>query len=184
MHYLKTMFYLATFKQGYICILSWPISTSPTSAPQVCAASGRLSLSVLRRYFPAATGFAHDHCPDGILSPITASNSETKTILVHLLLRPGFRGASWTHLSSEQDQFHPGGTGKEALEVGDDAKVQATYQNILPKAVIKQSHCVYMLLSSCCQLILIHMSLFLIFNINISNDINNFLSAKVTSIES
>ena len=56
MHYFVAMLYLAIFKKKYICILSWPISTSPTSAPQVCAASGRLSLSVLRRYFPAATG--------------------------------------------------------------------------------------------------------------------------------
>ena len=59
------------------------------------------------------------------MSPIIANNSITKTTFVYLLLRPGFRGASGTHLGSEQDQFQPGGTGKEALEVGDDAKVQA-----------------------------------------------------------
>ena len=167
MHYFVAMLYLAIFKKKYICILSWPISTSPTSAPQVCAASGRLSLSVLRRYFPAATGWAYVNCTQGILSPIIANNSVTKTIYVHLL-RPGFWGASGTHLSSEQDQFQPGGTGKEALEVWDDAKVKTTYQNISLKAVIKQTHCVNVVVKLLSA---------------VTVNINKLFSVKVTSIE-
>ena len=77
-------------------------------------------------------------------------------------------GLSGTHLSSEQDQFQPGGTGKEALEVWDDAKVKTTYQNISLKAVIKQTHCVNVVVKLLSA---------------VTVNINKLFSVKVTSIE-
>jgi len=76
----------------FTAVLVRPIQSSPLAAATalpVCAATGRLPLSLLRRYFPAATGLVFEG-PLGLTAVPSKISSSLEGQLIFLLPEPSF----------------------------------------------------------------------------------------------
>jgi len=83
---------LHQYSSPFTAVLVRPIQSSSLAAATalpVCAASGRLSLSILRRYFPAATGLVFEG-PLGLTSVPSKISSSLEGQLIFLLPEPSY----------------------------------------------------------------------------------------------